>query len=92
MLLVANEFFDALPIRQLVRTDRGWRERMVGHDGERFVALAGGVVLDALIPVALRAAPQGATVELAPAGESIAAAIADRLLRSGGAALIVDYG
>jgi NADH dehydrogenase [ubiquinone] 1 alpha subcomplex assembly factor 7 len=29
-ILVANEFFDALPIRQFVRTDAGWAERVVG--------------------------------------------------------------
>ncbi len=41
MLVVANEFLDALPVRQLVKTGRGWRERMVAAEGERFVCVAG---------------------------------------------------
>ncbi|TBR26812.1 MAG: class I SAM-dependent methyltransferase, partial [Reyranella sp.] len=44
LLLVANEFFDALPVRQFHRTASGWRERMVGLDdqGELRLALAPG--------------------------------------------------
>jgi NADH dehydrogenase [ubiquinone] 1 alpha subcomplex assembly factor 7 len=41
ILLVANEFLDALPVRQLVMTEGGWRERMVGREGDRFVCVAG---------------------------------------------------
>src|SRR5690606_5170635 len=50
LLVVANEFFDALPVRQLVATEAGWRERMVGLEGERFVAVAGAMPMDALVP------------------------------------------
>jgi len=42
LLLVANEFFDALPIRQFVRVGTAWRERRVGLDGERFVFTESG--------------------------------------------------
>ena len=92
LLLVANEFFDALPIRQLVRTPDGWRERMVGYRERRFVDVAGPTSLDALVPTSLRAAPAGSVVELAPAATAIAAEIGARLDARGGAALIVDYG
>ena len=44
LLLVANEFFDALPIRQFVRVGSAWRERRVGLDGERFVFSEAGEV------------------------------------------------
>ena len=47
LLLLANEFFDALPIRQFVRVDGHWRERLVGLDGERFAFSADGEVSEA---------------------------------------------
>ncbi len=91
-LLVANEFFDALPVRQFEKTSRGWAERMVGlePDGEtlRF-ALAPGVTPYAPL---LPDAPAGAQAEISEASSVLAAAIGARLRRDGGWALIVDYG
>jgi len=92
LFLVANEFFDALPVRQLVRTPTGWRERMVATAGERLVFAAGSIDAAPLVPPPLAAAPVGSTVELCPAGTAIAAEIGARLRAHGGAALIVDYG
>ena len=96
LLLIANEFLDALPIRQIVRAEDGWHERLVGLDG------AGGFAftldprptgLAALLPGALReCAPEGSLVELSPAVLGVAAAIARRVAADGIAALIVDYG
>jgi NADH dehydrogenase [ubiquinone] 1 alpha subcomplex assembly factor 7 len=90
MLLVANEFFDALPVRQFEKTAHGWRERMVGADGETLVlALAPGPT-----PLArfLPEAAEGAQAEISEAGRTLAAAIGTRVKRDGGWALIVDYG
>lgn len=92
LLLVANEFFDALPIRQFVRTSTGWRERMVTFADGRFFAAAGPLRVDPLIPSSLVAAPPGSVVELAPTAGAIAAEVGARLAAHGGAALIVDYG
>jgi NADH dehydrogenase [ubiquinone] 1 alpha subcomplex assembly factor 7 len=92
LLLVANEFFDALPVRQFVRLPEGWRERMVVHDGTRFVAAAGAISVDALVPPALWNAPAGSICEASPASTAMAAEIGARLIASGGAALITDYG
>ena len=92
ILLVANEFFDALPIRQLIRTEAGWRERMVGLDGEAFVFVAGDKPMDAAVPDHLRSAEVGTVVESNPASAAVASEIADRLVAQTGAALIVDYG
>ncbi len=97
VLVIANEFFDALPIRQFEKTGEGWRERMVGLDtnGETFrLGLApGGSVGDTLIPEAIRrTAGEGEIAEVCPAGLSIAHATGERIARHGGAALIVDYG
>ena len=91
LLLVANEFFDALPVRQFEKTARGWTERMVGvaDDGSLRLALAPGVTPYAS---ALPEAAAGAQAELCEAGQALAAAIGARLGRHGGWALIVDYG
>lgn len=92
LLLVANEFFDALPIRQLVKTAAGWRERMVAFADGRFVDAPGPMPLDALVPASILPAPIGTVVELAPAAGAIAAEVGARLAAQGGAALIIDYG
>ena len=92
LLVVANEFFDALPARQLIRAARGWHERLVGLDGGRFVPGAGGAVPEAAIPEHLRAAPEGTVLETAPASLAYVRLLAQRLAAQGGAALIVDYG
>lgn len=91
LLLVANEFFDALPIRQLVWQDGAFHERLVGlgRSGLCF-GLAPDPTRLALPP---GAAPHaGAVFELCPAGAAIAAALGGRLGAQGGAALIIDYG
>jgi len=96
LLAVANEFFDALPVRQFVRTDTGWAERMVDWDDAadrpRWV-LAGPVGATALlIPPDRDALPPGGVAEVCPAGLSLAAELGRRVAAHGGAALIVDYG
>ena len=93
MLLVANEFFDALPVRQYERTPDGWHERLVdadGPDGFRFVLSP--VRFDGCDSPVLSAAPPGAVWETAPAGLAVAEEIAARLAAQGGAALLIDYG
>lgn len=92
LLMVANEFLDALPLRQLVRTPAGWRERMVGLDGERFVAVAGDRPMDAAVPVARREAADGAIIETCPGAAAVVAEIGRRLGAQRGAALLIDYG
>jgi NADH dehydrogenase [ubiquinone] 1 alpha subcomplex assembly factor 7 len=91
LLLVANEFFDALPVRQFHRTAQGWRERMVGlaPDGTLRLALAPGLTPFA---TALPDAPPGAEAEFCGAGRALATSLGARLGRDGGWALIIDYG
>ena len=92
VFLVANEFFDALPVRQAVREGGAWRERMVG--------LRGGALTFGLSdpkPVAglerrLADTGQGDVVEFSPAAQGAAAEIGRRIAAFGGAAVIVDYG
>jgi len=54
VLLVANEFLDALPLRQLIRTAEGWREVVVVSEGERFVGVPGMRPMEAALPEARR--------------------------------------
>jgi NADH dehydrogenase [ubiquinone] 1 alpha subcomplex assembly factor 7 len=95
LLLLANEFLDALPIRQLVRGHSEWAERLVGVDAEGRLAFAEGPpnpVLSLLVPNALRGLPPGTIVEICPAAAALAAALGERFAASTGAALFVDYG
>ena len=92
LLIVANEFFDALPVRQLIRGRSAWHERYVGIDDSGFAPAAGPIVPEEAIPGHLRPAPEGTIVETSPATAAIASDIAAALAARGGAALIVDYG
>ena len=96
MLAVANEFFDALPIRQFQRVEDGWRERLVGWDvaagGLRFELAARPDPVAALVPSADDGAPPGTIVELCTAGLAIADDLGRRVAESGGAAIVIDYG
>ncbi|HWT99141.1 MAG TPA: class I SAM-dependent methyltransferase [Terriglobales bacterium] len=94
LLVVANEFFDALPIHQFTMTESGWRERGVTlGDDDRFAwtLLPPGPQL-ALLPSSLRAAPLGAIAECSPASQRILGILAQHCLQSAGAALFIDYG
>jgi SAM-dependent MidA family methyltransferase len=89
LIVLANEFFDALPVRQLVRNRGGWYERLVGLSDGR---LAFGL---APIPVEARGlpeAPEGAMLEIGETALAIAGSLARRVSREGGAALVIDYG
>lgn len=94
MIVVANEFFDALPIHQFVKTADGWRERVVGlnGDGELCFGTGSARLAETDMPASLTGAPEGAILETQPASNAIAENIGTRLARFGGAALFVDYG
>ena len=92
VLIVANEFLDALPVRQLVRTAEGWREVMVGITDNRFVETVGRQPMESAVPEAKRNAPPGTVLETSPASAAIMFEVAGRLAEQGGAALFIDYG
>lgn len=105
-IVLANEFFDALPIRQLVSTGKGWAERMIGLDDSGRLAFGLRDVVETPSVPSRRAAARrwgedraeqdtlatGAILELRPAADAIMTTIAARLVRDGGAFLIIDYG
>ncbi len=92
LLVIANEFFDALPVYQLVKASDGWRERRVACQDLIFLPVAGKLVPETVLPDGVREAPAGSIIESSPASVAIARALATRLVKQGGAALIVDYG
>jgi SAM-dependent MidA family methyltransferase len=91
--VIANEFFDALPIRQFQRDPKGWREVMVGisEDGSLQRGLSDAAPIDALNS-RLEDTEPGALIETCAHGSAVVDAIARRIARFGGMALFVDYG
>ncbi len=93
LFIVANEFFDALPIRQLVSTHSGWRERVVARDrGSKFMAMPGTQALDHLVPPEFRNAATHTIYETSPEATGAMYDIVARLAKQGGLLLIIDYG
>jgi NADH dehydrogenase [ubiquinone] 1 alpha subcomplex assembly factor 7 len=97
LLLVANEFLDALPIRQFLRREDGWHERRIGlaADGASLAfALdpAPSAAAAALMPASLSDAPLGSLSETRPEATALAEALGARLAAEGGLALFIDYG
>ena len=93
LFLLANEFFDAQPIRQFVKTERGWCERMVVVNGDALdFVLSPEAVPSSIVPANRDGAPLGAFYETSPGATAIAQQVAEVIARKGGAALIVDYG
>ncbi|MHA7777032.1 class I SAM-dependent methyltransferase [Roseibium sp. M-1] len=94
LILVANEFFDALPIHQFVRTANAWQERQVGlaGTGELTFGIGAARLSDDAIPAHLASAPEGSIFETQPAANAIAEEIGRRIASYCGAALFIDYG
>lgn len=95
-LIVANEFFDALPIHQFQKTENGWDEIFVDADGDKLAFTTQPTddtplspALQACLPTQLLNTD---VVEACPAGEAAMAALATHIATHGGAALIIDYG
>lgn len=92
-LLVANELFDAIPIRQFVKGPEGFRERVVAVDEKQQLIFAPGLAkIDTeLLPAGADIA-DGTIFETAPARSAMMEQIAGRIVKEGGVGLIVDYG
>jgi NADH dehydrogenase [ubiquinone] 1 alpha subcomplex assembly factor 7 len=89
LLLVANEFLDALPIRQFERRKDGWHERRIGIDAKGELAFVSD---PAPVEAPLPDWPEGSVAELCPDALALAGTLAARLKHQGGAALLIDYG
>ncbi len=86
---VANEFFDALPIRQFVKNDFGWQERLVGAG---LVWVLSETVQRPDLDTEFAGLETGRIVEVNAAARAISGVITKRISKMGGAALVVDYG
>ena len=93
-IILANEFFDALPVNQVVRQSSGWHERIVDVDARG--RLAFGVAAEPLrlfeqtLPLAVRAASLGTIYEWR--SDHMVLEMSRRIVHAGGAALVIDYG
>ncbi len=91
MILLANEFLDALPVRQFEKTIDEWQERCVGlDDAGQFQFTLQPPAGEA--PNAPKTASIGDVFEISPAVIEFVASAAARIARHGGAALFIDYG
>ena len=96
LFIIANEFLDALPVRQLIHIGGRWHERCIALDGK------GGFVFHVGPGVAMHRAPvmaapdrppeDGHIIEISPAALTITGHLCGLLARAGGIALMIDYG
>jgi len=95
-LIVANEFFDALPVRQCVKQDGAWLERAVDYNAAEnvfyFTALPIAFDLAAVMPADFMQAPDGSFFEISPVSLEIAEKLAQKITAGQGVCLIIDYG
>jgi NADH dehydrogenase [ubiquinone] 1 alpha subcomplex assembly factor 7 len=93
-IILANEYFDVLPIHQVVKGETGWHERTVEIDSSGKLVFGAAPEpmprFEVLLPPLVRAAPTGAVFEWRPDAEIMK--IATRVRDQDGVALIIDYG
>lgn len=95
LVLIANEFLDALPIRQFVRSHDGWRERMIGEGigGSETLGFCLAPEITKSASLARFGTPMVESIaEVRPRAEALMGALSTRLASSPGAALFLDYG
>jgi SAM-dependent MidA family methyltransferase len=93
LIVVANEFFDALPVRQFVKGERGWHERLIGlRNGRRSFGLSPTAIPDNAMPEAVRSAAPGEVYEVSLATGDVMERLGKAVGRLGGAILAIDYG
>ncbi len=95
LLVVANEFFDALPIHQYSKTTAGWCERAIALNAEEklcFTHTSLPTTFSEQLASLYPEAPEGAVLETCPAATAIIRTLATRMTEHKGAALIIDYG
>jgi NADH dehydrogenase [ubiquinone] 1 alpha subcomplex assembly factor 7 len=92
LIVIANEFFDAMPVHQAVKAPDGWHERTVGIDDGLAFGLGPEPLpgLDSILPLHIRTAPVGALFEWR--SDAIPRELARRIVRQSGVALVIDYG
>lgn len=93
LIVVANEFFDALPIRQFVKGAAGWHERLVGlKNGNRSFGVSPTAISENAMPKAVHGAALGEVYEVSLASADVMQRLSKAVGRLGGAILAIDYG
>ncbi len=92
LFLIANEFLDALPIRQFVRAGSGWRERVVGLRDDRLTFGLADPAPQPSLEHRLADTAEGDVIETCAPAAAIVAEVAGRIATAGGAAIWIDYG
>ncbi len=90
--VIANEFFDALPIRQFQRDGAGWRERVIGMSAGELTPFLTDPTPSATLAHRLDDTKDGDLIETCAPAAAIAQQIGTHITRYGGAALFIDYG
>lgn len=92
-IILANEFLDALPVRQFQRTQSGWAERVIKTDTSGALMFAVMPIENAPVPIPLAVnAEIGAIFERSEVVTAVVEAMSRRIMAHGGAALVIDYG
>lgn len=91
LFLVANEFFDCLPIKQFRRTSEGWQEQMIGVENSKLHFML-GTATSAEAFANTADAPEGDMVEVSSSSAAFSLAIGEHINTNGGCAIIIDYG
>ncbi len=94
ILLVANELFDAIPIRQFVKVGAHFVERVVslGEDNDLIFSIGTAVLDPSFLPQGSETMADGTIYEFSPARRAVMDMLCQRLKQEGGTALIIDYG
>ena len=92
LFLVANEFFDALPVRQFVRDEDGWRERQIGVKAGKLTLGLSDPLPAPFLNHRREDTQHGDLVEYCPTASAVLAPISARIQAHGGVALVIDYG
>lgn len=94
MLYVANEFLDALPFRQYVKSGKSWLERCISVDENNTLAwvLGDGQIEPDALPAGHQDEPDGAVFEISTIREGFVKRVCEAVAQQGGCALFVDYG
>ncbi len=89
LIVIANEFFDALPVRHFARVQEGWSEKLIGNgpDGRFYAGVSSNPE-----PLIQADAPLGSVLEIGAIGHQYMSELARNIADFGGAALVIDYG
>lgn len=92
VMIIGNEFFDALPVRQFQMSDKGWRERMIALNEQDNFSFGLGPVAPSIAEDLPKSASAGDIYEISPVRTACMMNIAALIRKCGGAALFIDYG